>query len=172
MSQILSPTENVSKETIEKIGEVSRLLTEGENLRRREKVLKDNITKAAVERRKLIVDFVGCAIIFGGIALALLIFLFSGLTLIIFLFVVICAVKLFLDIKKDGKEIDKKIHEVQLIPAQYERTINSINKNDLAMLPQDYRNADAAEYIYKALLNGRAMTMQQAVNLYEARKGN
>lgn len=167
MGQILAPTDVCTQDVIARIGKVSQQLTEGQNLRLREKVLNDDIKKSATERRKLIVDAVGCTIIFGGIALLLLIFLFSGLTAIIFLFVCICAVKLFLDIKKDGKEIDRKIREMQLIPNQYEKVMNSINKSDLGMLPPDYRNSDAAEYIYKALLNGRANTMQQAVNLYE-----
>ena len=171
MSQSLSPTDNVSKDVINRIGEVSRLLVEGENLRQRENALQEEIINAKVERRKSLVDAIGCGIIFGGIALALLIIVPSGLTAIIFGFVCILCIKLFFDFKKEAKAIEKKERELNLIPTQYDRTMGSINKSDLAMLPPDYRTAEAAEYIYKALVNGRALTMQQAVNLYELKNG-
>ena len=102
MSQSLSPTDNVSKDVINRIGEVSRLLVEGENLRQRENALQEEIINAKVERRKSLVDAIGCGIIFGGIALALLIIVPSGLTAIIFGFVCILCIKLFFDFKKRG----------------------------------------------------------------------
>ena len=42
-----------------------------------------------------------------------------------------------------------------------------INEEDIALLPPDYRFYNAADFFYHAFTNQRAVTMQQAVNLYE-----
>lgn len=48
------------------------------------------------------------------------------------------------------------------------KQLSDVLKNlNVGIIPPDYRYRQALEFIYKALLNQRATTMQQAVNLYE-----
>lgn len=42
-----------------------------------------------------------------------------------------------------------------------------IDENEIALLPPSYRFYNAAAFFYNAFINQRALTMQQAVNLYE-----
>lgn len=42
-----------------------------------------------------------------------------------------------------------------------------IDPKDMTLLPPSYRYGLAVDFIYKALINQRAMTMQEAVNLFE-----
>ena len=57
-------------------------------------------------------------------------------------------------------EIEEKIININDI-------CQDINDEDIALLPPDYRFYNAAEFFYRAFTNQRALTMQQAVNLYE-----
>lgn len=43
----------------------------------------------------------------------------------------------------------------------------TINPEYMHLIPRDYRHFHACQFFYNAFLNGRAMSMQQAVNLYE-----
>lgn len=43
----------------------------------------------------------------------------------------------------------------------------TINPEYMHLIPRDYRHIHACQFFYNAFLNGRAMSMQQAVNLYE-----
>ncbi len=44
---------------------------------------------------------------------------------------------------------------------------NSLSKFDINIIPPAYRDKQIIIFIYDALINQRAMTMQEAVNLYE-----
>ena len=62
---------------------------------------------------------------------------------------------------------DKAITYLKAIDLAY----SQININELQLLPPIYRHYDAAMYIYACFMNQRAVTMQQAVNLYDYEPG-
>ncbi len=50
---------------------------------------------------------------------------------------------------------------------EMEANQQALQGHDIEIIPPDYRNRVAMSFIYNALRNQRAMTMQEAVNLYE-----
>lgn len=61
--------------------------------------------------------------------------------------------------------------------ARLEKATEELNKanaflkdKDLSIIPPDYRNREAMIFIHEALMNQRAMNVQEAINLYEDHK--
>ena len=61
----------------------------------------------------------------------------------------------------------KLIEDVKKLESRIERIKQKMDNIDWSVIPPDYRNEQAMNFIYQALVNQRAMTMQEAVNLYE-----
>ena len=53
-----------------------------------------------------------------------------------------------------------------------EKAKAELQETDISIIPPAYRNIYAIDFIYQALINQRAMTMQEAVNLYEQEMHN
>ena len=65
------------------------------------------------------------------------------------------------------KTIQKSKDNYNEIIMQVNSICSGLDQNEVALIPPDYRYGHAVEFFYKALLNQRAVNMQQAVNLYE-----
>lgn len=95
-----------------------------------------------------------CGIIFGGF----LILLVGGGAL---------AIKSLSNYIKKTSRRKKAERE---LPRIYDRLIQlktSVDWQPIAIIPPGYRNVDALSFICVAFINGRATTIQEAVNLYE-----
>lgn len=66
---------------------------------------------------------------------------------------------------------NKSLKRVQTEMNSHEEEVvqicNAIDKNSISTIPPKYRYYYAAQFLYEALVNQRAMDMQEAVNLYE-----
>ena len=51
--------------------------------------------------------------------------------------------------------------------ANIDSVCEDIRENDIKLIPPAYRFYNAVDFFYNAFINQRALTMQQAVNLYE-----
>lgn len=71
----------------------------------------------------------------------------------------------------DDKKKSVKIREseafIEDCLVKIDNICEDINEEDISLLPPDYRFYNAADFFYHAFTNQRALTMQQAVNLYE-----
>lgn len=54
--------------------------------------------------------------------------------------------------------------------SRIDEVCEGIDEDEIKLLPPDYRYYQAANFFYNAFINQRALTMQQAVNLYEDEK--
>ncbi len=58
------------------------------------------------------------------------------------------------------------------LSGRLDQLYSGVDWSPFAMLPPDYRFSFSADFICRAILNGRATTMQQAVNLFEQDRNN
>ncbi len=71
------------------------------------------------------------------------------------------------------RERNYKITMEKLVPMQDDLLLQlndicgTINPEYMHLIPRDYRYFQACQFFYTAFVNGRAMNMQQVVNLYE-----
>ncbi len=63
--------------------------------------------------------------------------------------------------------LEKSAGELRQVVKNLADNQTIIDKYDVEVIPEDYRYREAMTFIYKALKNKRAMSMMQAINLYE-----
>ena len=68
---------------------------------------------------------------------------------------------------KHKNNLKKNITTLQNLSKEIESQKTALEGHDIDIIPPDYRYRQAMSFFYSALKNQRAMTMQEAVNLYE-----
>ena len=66
-----------------------------------------------------------------------------------------------------GRNREKLLEEYKAKNQVHLEAMDAVDREALEVIPPDYRSVGALRFFYTALLNQRAQTMQQAVNLYE-----
>ena len=65
------------------------------------------------------------------------------------------------------KTVEESQQNIDDLLGKVNSICGEINEEDIALLPPSYRFYNAASFFYNAFINQRALTMQQAVNLFE-----
>ena len=68
---------------------------------------------------------------------------------------------------KNLSEMKTKERQLEFSKKKRIDALEALKGKDVNIIPPDYRSRQAMMFIYNALLNQRAVTMQEAVNLYE-----
>ena len=73
--------------------------------------------------------------------------------------------------KKNNESSKASIDETLEGMKQMRASIDELyEKNDIAFIPEDYRFGDAVKFFYQSLRNQRAMTLPQAITLFEKKR--
>ena len=75
--------------------------------------------------------------------------------------------------RRDNQRLQEQRRQLELEAQKEEAAVQKIlaeNENILAVLPEEYRNADASGYLLQQILWGRSQTLNQALSSYDDRQ--
>lgn len=176
-NEMILQNSNLLKNTIEKIINPLRLLNEKqlakENYMRQINVLSQRIrTENSIKNDSIIVS-----LCIGGGIFVITFFMTAFNPIFIIPCLIIGGITSFISYKinyqtqSNNRNISlKSLQNLQNYLNQVDSDIFNIvetYQHDIAVLPPNYQYSIAAEYIYTCLINQRASTMSEAINLYE-----